>query len=97
MIEWKELPKEPQDELEEETFLIYLQKSGRAISAIHDAMNRYFITTTEDEEHVYPYRYISHYAEMDWPNIDPSPMINWCEHGKMLVCKECAERHRPTA
>lgn len=94
MIEWMTLPKDPQKELEEDTFLIYLKKSGRAISASHDAAQRYFFTATEDEEHVYPYRYISHYAEMDWPDIDDGPMIDWCEHGKMLVCEECAKRHQ---
>lgn len=93
MIEWNSLPKEPWNELEEDTYLIYLPKSGRVISAVHDAMNRWFTTTGEDEEHVFPYHYISHFAEMDWPP-DDAPMINWCEHGNMLVCEECAERHR---
>lgn len=95
MIEWIPMPKEPWEVIEEETYLIYLPNSGRVISANHDAMNKYFVTYSDDEEHVYPYRHISYYAEMDWPD-DGKPMISWCEHGNLLVCEECAKRHRPT-
>jgi hypothetical protein len=94
MIEWKELPKQAQEELEEETFLIYLSKSARALSAVHDAANKCFFIATDEEDHIYPYRYVSHYAEMDWPDTDDGPMIDWCEHGNMLVCEECAKSHR---
>jgi hypothetical protein len=27
---------------------------------------------------------------------DGGPMIDECEHGKVLVCEECAKRHRST-
>lgn len=27
---------------------------------------------------------------------EDGPMIDWCEHGKMLVCEECAKRHQST-
>lgn len=96
MIEWLLLPEEPQEVLEEDTYLIYLSKSGRAISAGHDAVNKYFFVAVEDEEHIYPYRYVSHYAEMDWPDINDGPMITFCEHGNMLQCDECAKRHLST-
>lgn len=96
LIDWKKLPNEPWEVLEEETYLIFLPKSGRAITAQHDAMNHYFTYTTDDTEHIYPYRYISHYAEMDWPD-DGKPMISFCEHDNMFECDECAKRHRPTA
>lgn len=95
MIEWKALPKAPQEVLEEDVFLIYLPNSGRALSATHDAVNCHFVYESDDTQYIYPYRYVSHYAEMDWPD-DGNPMISWCEHDNLLVCEECAKRHRQT-
>ena len=67
MIEWLPLPQEPGEELQEDMYLIYLPNSDRAINATHDAMNRHFYYETEDTQYIYPYRYVSHYAEMNWP------------------------------
>lgn len=68
MIEWKPLPAEPGEALEENEFIIYLPNSARAITATHDAMNGYFYYETEDTRHVFPYRYVTHYAEFNIPN-----------------------------
>jgi hypothetical protein len=43
------------------------------------------------------YYYIGNSLEIIQHTHTDEPMINWCEHGKMLVCEECAERHRSTA
>jgi hypothetical protein len=67
MIEWKKMPIYPQEELEENTYLIFLPNSDRVLSATHDAMNHYFVYESDDTQYVFPYRYVSHYAELNWP------------------------------
>jgi hypothetical protein len=94
MIEWKKFDsKTAPDEIEENYYL--LVTSERIVSAEHDAINHWFTYHMGDCMHIIPYDQINHYAEINWPDTD-EPMITWCEHGKILVCEECAKRHRPT-
>jgi hypothetical protein len=73
MIKWIPLPNQPWEEIDEDQYLIYLPGSGRALTATHDAMQHYFSYHSEDTEHVYPYRYISHYAHINLPGEEDRP------------------------
>lgn len=66
MIKWIALdPTTAAEELEENTFLI--STGEYIVSANHDAVQKCFIVSRSDHEHVYRYRDVRHYAELNWP------------------------------
>lgn len=68
MIEWKVFDKRTSpEEIEEEYYLIFV--NGTAFHAYHNAMEGYFVRAFEDFEVVYAYNTISHYAELNLPEV----------------------------
>lgn len=66
MIQWKPLnPTTAPEEIEEDSYLIYA--GDRVVSVTHDAMNKWFYYEGEGYEVIYPYRLVTHYAEVNWP------------------------------
>ncbi len=66
MIDWIPLnPSTAPDEIEENMYLIVTNE--RVISATHDAMNKWFYYDEGDHQVIISYRYITHYAEFDFP------------------------------
>ena len=72
MIEWTPLnPISAPHEIEETAYLILMgvMSGDRIISATHDATNRWFYYKSEGQQVVIPYRYITHYAEFNFPSV----------------------------